>query len=197
MILAFGIALCGFVIRNSASICTQDSAVAATIDIFRISIDLDNRLGDLNAGRRRFNAKDLQAYFEGRLSTEHSRFREIESIDFPEPRDDWGNPFVAVEHVTDEDGQVLPIGIYSNGRDGVSLTNGNDPDDLATWRKTPNAFYLNEQAAAVFWYALVMITIHTTLLFAVFFGIAHALSPLWMASSSSASSMKLDERGMQ
>jgi type II secretion system protein G len=45
------------------------------------------------------------------------------------PSDGWGNAYV---YVLDAD---LPggFGVYSCGRDGVTASNGNDPDDLNTW----------------------------------------------------------------
>jgi type II secretion system protein G len=46
------------------------------------------------------------------------------------PRDPWGRPYQYVPHAPDGAGH----GIYSLGRDGISRSNGNDPDDLSTWR---------------------------------------------------------------
>ncbi len=44
------------------------------------------------------------------------------------PTDGWGNAFVYVLDANLPDG----FGIYSCGRDGVTSSNGNDPDDLNT-----------------------------------------------------------------
>jgi hypothetical protein len=38
------------------------------------------------------------------------------------------------------------MGIYSTGRDGISQTQGNDPDDLNSWDERPGAYYRAEIA---------------------------------------------------
>ncbi len=60
---------------------------------------------------------------------------------FYEPTDGWGNAFVCVALV---EGNVPDPsiekssrdGFYSRGEDGVSKSNGNDPDDLNSWNST-------------------------------------------------------------
>ena len=49
------------------------------------------------------------------------------------PLDPWGKPYQYIAPTTPEG----EYGLYSFGRDGVSLTNGNDPDDRNNW--TPPA----------------------------------------------------------
>lgn len=49
------------------------------------------------------------------------------------PLDPWGKPYQYIAPTTAEG----EYGLYSFGRDGVSLTNGNDPDDRNNW--TPPA----------------------------------------------------------
>lgn len=50
------------------------------------------------------------------------------------PRHDpWGNAFQAIRDFKSANGKTVKLGIYTLGRDGISKTNGNDPDDLNTW----------------------------------------------------------------
>jgi general secretion pathway protein G len=49
------------------------------------------------------------------------------------PLDPWGKPYQYIAPTTAEG----EYGLYSFGRDGISLTNGNDPDDRNNW--TPSA----------------------------------------------------------
>ena len=46
------------------------------------------------------------------------------------PKDDWGRAFVYVLDTNLPQG----FGIYSCGRDGMTCSQGNDADDLSTWR---------------------------------------------------------------
>jgi type II secretion system protein G len=45
------------------------------------------------------------------------------------PSDPWGNPYFYVASPSSGEG----FGLYSMGRDGVSSSKGNDPDDWNTW----------------------------------------------------------------
>jgi hypothetical protein len=47
-----------------------------------------------------------------------------------EPYDPWGNPYQVVFNT----GSLPAARIYSLGPDGISMTEGNDPDDINSWR---------------------------------------------------------------
>jgi hypothetical protein len=55
--------------------------------------------------------------------------------------------YKCVRNRTLENGTVVPMGIFSMGRDGVSRTEGNDPDDLNSWDAPPGAYYVAEITA--------------------------------------------------
>jgi hypothetical protein len=54
--------------------------------------------------------------------------------------DPWGNPYRCVQDLRHQDGTHITIGVYSTGRDGVSQTHGNDPDDLNSWDEHTGAY---------------------------------------------------------
>lgn len=63
--------------------------------------------------------------------------------------DFWDNKYYAIEKL-DED-NVLRFHFYSNGRDGVSASHGNDLDDINSWTAVPYEFYLSEIRADYQW----------------------------------------------
>lgn len=70
----------------------------------------------------------------------------------PREQDPWGRPYRCVRR----DGKLA---IYSLGRDGVSATEGDDPDDLNSWDHRGVSWYRSEVQTAdrmqfVFWAAL-------------------------------------------
>lgn len=52
--------------------------------------------------------------------------------------DPWGNPYILV---AEERENRLWLGAFSRGKDGVSHSAGNDPDDINTWDDDPVQFY--------------------------------------------------------
>lgn len=66
---------------------------------------------------------------EGRLPTPEEGLKAIASMHGMPAVDPWGHPYAYLR------GDGLPdgFGIYSMGPDGVSTTQGNDPDDLNSW----------------------------------------------------------------
>ena len=61
----------------------------------------------------------------------------------PSPSSDpWGNEYQFSRRVR-EDGE-RSYGVYSLGRDGVTTSIGNDPDDINSWSIDPVAFYMSE-----------------------------------------------------
>lgn len=55
--------------------------------------------------------------------------------------DHWGNPYILVAEDRDN---KLWLGLYSMGRDGVTASSGNDPDDLNSWGKNGSDYYWPE-----------------------------------------------------
>jgi hypothetical protein len=47
--------------------------------------------------------------------------------------DYWRRPIQIRRNVTNDDGIVLPLGFDSFGPDGISLSNGDDEDDVCSW----------------------------------------------------------------
>lgn len=60
----------------------------------------------------------------------------------PMQADPWGKPLQVVERL-DDDGRKR-FAAYSFGRDGISDTDGNDPDDINSWSDNPVAYYQRE-----------------------------------------------------
>jgi len=55
--------------------------------------------------------------------------------------DPWGHSYKCRRNVVMPDGTVTDSGIYSLGEDGVSASNGDDPDDLNSWDDQCYSFY--------------------------------------------------------
>ncbi len=50
------------------------------------------------------------------------------------PLDPWGNPYQII--IRDSSNETKEVGVYSKGRDGISESTGNDPDDINSWDNT-------------------------------------------------------------
>lgn len=61
------------------------------------------------------------------------------AIDHERGIDGWGHPYM---FVAEDRPDGLWIGIYSTGRDGISNSKGNDPDDQNSWGQDGIAYYL-------------------------------------------------------
>jgi general secretion pathway protein G len=81
----------------------------------------------INAGRFPTVDEGLMALVEKPVTyPENRRWQQVmKKI----PADPWGRPYFYITSPSLEDG----YGLYSNGRDGVSHSNGNDPDDWNSW----------------------------------------------------------------
>lgn len=55
--------------------------------------------------------------------------------------DAWGNPYRCRRNIVHSDGTVIPVGIYSTGKDGVTQSDGNDRDDINTWDPDSYSWY--------------------------------------------------------
>ena len=68
----------------------------------------------------------LNDWIRNRLSPDHPA---AEILMHPPETDSWGNPYRIQSRATlDEKPRV-----YSTGEDGLSNTDGNDPDDIRSW----------------------------------------------------------------
>ena len=56
--------------------------------------------------------------------------------------DQWGRPYM---FVTELQNDKFWMGIYSKGQDGVSVSKGNDPDDISTWSQSGFEFYGSQE----------------------------------------------------
>ena len=56
-------------------------------------------------------------------------------------RDSWGNPFQIVQLDMPNDEFTHNVHAYSFGEDGISKTNGNDPDDINSWNYCRTRYY--------------------------------------------------------
>jgi len=84
-----------------------------------------NRLRMVDAALDQYKLENQQ-----RLPTEAEGLQAVRSYVYDDVAlsDAWGHPFV-YRLATTNDGRV----IYSAGKDGVSATGGNDPDDINLW----------------------------------------------------------------
>jgi hypothetical protein len=115
----------------------------AVIDIdyaYRSVLALDQR----NV-RKVATEETINQWLDHTLSAEHWVSKElVERIEL----DPWGSPYKCVRNRTLDNGTVVPMGIFSMGRDGVSRSEGNDPDDLNSWDARSGDYYRLEIAAA-------------------------------------------------
>ena len=72
------------------------------------------------------------------------------------PNDPWSHPYQYLLLTTDS---RPTFSIYSFGRDGVSHSNGNDPDDVSSWNPEPVQHLLADPRAVVIVYGFVLIVI--------------------------------------
>ena len=62
----------------------------------------------------------------------------------PQPElDAWKHPYRCVRDIRGADEAQIAVGAYSLGEDGVSNSNGNDPDDLNSWDPDCFEIYAN------------------------------------------------------
>ena len=66
--------------------------------------------------------------------------------------DSWGNGYHLTTRLP-KDGETLEFHFYSTGRDGISVSDGDDPDDINSWRE--HELYRSEiRRAAYLWRSL-------------------------------------------
>ncbi len=70
--------------------------------------------------------------------------------------DGWKRPFRCVRNHVAADGRLVPVGVYSFGEDGHSTTEGNDPDDLNSWRDVSADFYGDRANRRTLWAVILL-----------------------------------------
>jgi hypothetical protein len=85
--------------------------------------------------------------------------------------DPWGQPYRCIRNRHLTDGTLVELGVYSIGRDGVSESQGNDPDDLNSWNKDPNKYYRDEINRQNFMDAALTGLFLTPFIYALLFGL--------------------------
>lgn len=84
--------------------------------------------------------------------------------------DPWGHSYRFVRRLSDAAGGS--IGVYSVGEDGVSLTEGNDSDDVNSWNPASRSYYFDRAAQQQRQEAAVTAIFFTPLVWAGMLGIA-------------------------
>ncbi len=112
--------------------------VRALNDLNSVAGDIKNRF----IPHPSFTVDSLQRWTEGKtLQTDPPELQGT-SVALLDP---WGNPFQVVERSSHNGRRQFAV--YSLGRDGMSQTNGNDPDDINSWSEDPVAYYQREAQA--------------------------------------------------
>jgi hypothetical protein len=84
------------------------------------------------------DAAKLNLWFNDKLPISDPNYSLYNDF-FRAKRDPWGRVFLAVSLSADFDPQSqleepVWVAVYSLGKDGISKTHGNDPDDISPWR---------------------------------------------------------------
>jgi hypothetical protein len=88
---------------------------------------------------------EINQWFAGTLNPNHPATKDFSYFD--SRLDPWGHPYRCVSPKASPDGQSThDVGVYSMGQDGVSESNGNDPDDINSWDDHHRRFYLDQIA---------------------------------------------------
>lgn len=70
--------------------------------------------------------------------------------------DAWGNPYYCRRNVVMSDGTLVPVGVYSTGRDGVTQSDGNDTDDINSWDPQSAAWYGRQARLSITVYRVIV-----------------------------------------
>ncbi len=109
--------------------------ITALNHVNRVGADIEYRLFP----GRRLTVDAAQRWIEGK--TIYSDPHDLQGSP-PMEVDPWGKPLQVVERL-DDDGRKR-FAVYSFGFDGISKTDGNDPDDINSWSDDPVAYYIRE-----------------------------------------------------
>lgn len=88
-------------------------------------------------GEAPLSVEEVDAWLAGHASKEIA-----DRMPSDPERDTWGRPYRCVE-IEGAEG-VDRFGFYSLGRDGVSATSGDDPDDINSWSDRKTRYYERE-----------------------------------------------------
>ena len=64
------------------------------------------------------------------LESHPTKFRNWQKLVDQVPLDPWNHEY---QYIVPAPNGIQPYGVYSFGKDGISNSNGNDPDDLNSW----------------------------------------------------------------
>jgi hypothetical protein len=87
-------------------------------------------------GEPQLSVDEIDAWLSGRASKDVAD----RMVDIAE-NDPWGRPYRVVALAGESDER---LGFYSVGRDGVSASGGNDPDDINSWTEATTRYYERE-----------------------------------------------------
>ena len=85
---------------------------------------------------------DIDRWLAGTLSPQELIDLQLyENLDMIDP---WGRPYVYIHRDDPENEDPAVVRVYSLGRDGVSKSQGNDPDDINNWDEDCYRYYVDE-----------------------------------------------------
>lgn len=98
---------------------------------------------------------DLNLWFKGELSNQSPAAQLMNELHLPK-EDCFGHTFIAVglgenNQPAQDPAKAIVIGIYSTGIDGVSNSNGSDPDDISSWRIESSFSYYERLKKERYW----------------------------------------------
>lgn len=83
----------------------------------------------------------IDQWLDNSLPAKHPAWRVLADRQELDP---WGNPYRCTENPARKGKSLGALGVFSTGRDGISRSKGNDPDDLNSWDEKPGAYYRSE-----------------------------------------------------
>ncbi len=105
--------------------------------------DVERQLSfsEINKSRAPFDEVTINAWLAQQIPLTHPIWQRM--VEHP-GLDPWKRPYRCVRNRTLADGTLVDLGVYSMGKDGVSNSEGNDPDDLNSWNEQQGGYYYEE-----------------------------------------------------
>lgn len=113
----------------------------------------------INIRSKKLHVSDVNRWLKNELPSDHEASDIL--MDSPRP-DSWGNSYRIQLASKLTDGNFR---LYSMGRDGVTSTDGNDPDDIRSWDESRGAFYQQELFRKDLTFGLLFTLIFTPIVF--------------------------------